>query len=331
MSKVLVVDDDKAQRLILKFNLEEAGYRVIEAENGRQALNVLSENPDIRILITDLAMPLMNGYDMIREIREREIRYTYIIMLTSMEDRESLLKALYLGADDYLTKPVFPDELKLRVQSGSRLLKLESQEELVFSLAKLAEFRSDETGYHLERVQQYMRILSQETIRNHPKLKLNLNIAEEFARVSPLHDIGKVAIPDNILHKPGRLTKDEFEIMKTHASIGGKLIKEIYDKTKSAYLLFAYEIAMYHHEKWNGSGYPEGLSGDNIPLSARIMALADVYDALTSNRCYKTAFTHEQAKTMIIAEKGKHFDPRLIDSFLKLENQIIEIKNMYQD
>ncbi len=331
MSKVLVVDDDISQRMILRANLEATVHSVVEAENGEKAIRILSENPDIRLLITDLAMPVMNGYELIKAVREKELRYTYIIVLTSMEDRESLLKALSLGADDYLTKPVFPDELKLRVMSGARLLKLESQEELIMSLAKLAEFRSDETGYHIERVQHYTRILAVDLVKSHPEMKSNLTIADELARVSPLHDIGKVAIPDDILHKPGKLTAEEFEIMKNHTVIGGNLIKEIFDSTGSAYLWFAYEIAMFHHEKWAGGGYPTGVGGDSIPLSARIMSLADVYDALTSERCYKKAFSHDKAKSIIVNEKGKHFDPKIVEAFLRKENAIIEIKNKFED
>lgn len=331
MTKVLVIDDDMAQRLILRSSLEAYGYEVHEAENGSEGLEKIFENPDIRLLLTDLAMPIMDGYEMIRAIRQKELRYTYIIVLTSMDDRDSLLRALSMGADDYLTKPVFPDELKLRLESGTRLLKLESQEELIFSLAKLAEFRSDETGYHLERVQHYTRIIGTDISKHHPEFELSLSTAEEYARVSPLHDIGKVAIPDRILHKPGKLDADEWEIMKTHAGIGGKLIREIYEKTGSPYLWFAYEIAMFHHEKFDGSGYPAGKKGDEIPLVARIMALTDVYDALTSDRCYKRAFSHEKAKSIIIEGKGMHFDPKIVDAFLRQEEAFLAIKAKFQD
>ncbi len=331
MTKVLVIDDDMAQRLILRSSLEAYGYEVREAENGSEGLEKIFEDPDIRLLLTDLAMPVMDGYEMIKAVRQKELRYTYIIVLTSMDDRDSLLRALSMGADDYLTKPVFPDELKLRLESGTRLLKLESQEELIFSLAKLAEFRSDETGYHLERVQLYTRVIGSDISKQHPELKLSLSTTEEYSRLSPLHDIGKVAIPDNILHKPGKLTDEEFEIMKTHASIGGKLIKEIYEKTGSPYLWFAYQIAMFHHEKYNGSGYPFGKKGDEIPLVARIMAVTDVNDALTSDRCYKKAFPHEKAKSIIVEGKGEHFDPIIVDSFLRQEESFLAIKAKFQD
>lgn len=330
-AKVLVTDDDMAQRLILRTNLEADGYEVQEAENGFEALGKLSEDPGIRLLLTDLAMPRMDGYDLIRAVRDKELRYTYIIVLTSIEDRSSLITALSLGADDYLIKPVFPDELKLRLKGGARLLKLESQEALIFSMAKLAEYRSEETGFHLERVSQYTRLIARDISKNHPELGMSLSMADEIALVSPLHDLGKVAIPDSILHKPGKLTLEECEIMKTHTSIGGKMLKEIYDKSGSLYLRLAHEIAMYHHERWNGKGYPSGLAEENIPVSARVMALADVYDALNSKRCYKDPFPYEQVRSMILEERGEHFDPKVVDAFIRQEDVCLAVRRKFQD
>ncbi len=330
-AKVLVTDDDKAQRMILRRSLDREGYQVFEAENGLDAVARLADDPDIRLLITDLAMPRMDGYDLIKSIREKELRYVYVIVLTSIDDRGSLLRALSLGADDYLTKPVFPDELKLRMRSGSRLLKLEGHEELIFSMAKLAEYRSEETGFHLERVYHYNRILSRRLSRNHPELSLSIGMADEIAIVSALHDIGKVAIPDHILHKPGKLTRDEFEVMKSHTAIGGKLIREIHAKTGSSYLRVAYETAMHHHERWDGAGYPAGLKGEEIPLSARIMALSDVYDAMTSRRSYKAPFSHETARNLIVEGKGRQFDPKIVDAFLSQEDRWLAVKKRFQD
>ena len=331
MSKVLVIDDDAVQRLILRNPLEMDGHQVSEAENGIEALEKLDKDPDIRFLVTDLLMPEMDGFDLIAAVRRRELRYVYIIVMTSMDDRDSLLKALSLGADDYLTKPILPEELRLRLRGGIRLLKLEGQDELILSMAKLAEFRSEETGFHLERVHYYTRILARDFATHYPDHGLTLGIADEIAVVSPLHDIGKVAIPDRILHKQGGLEPDEWEIMKTHAGIGGKLIKEIYDRTGSPYLRFAYEIAMSHHERWDGGGYPHGLEQESIPLPARIMMLADVYDALTSERCYKKAFSHEKARSIILEEKGTHFDPKVVDGFLRQEDQWLTVRERFRD
>lgn len=331
MTKVLVTDDDMVQRLIVRKSLEEEGYQVIEAEDGAKALSILSEEPDIRLLLTDLAMPNMDGYELIRVARKKELRYIYIIVLTSMDNRQSLVRALSDGADDYLIKPVYPPELKLRLRGGQRLLKLESQEELIFSMAKLSEYRSEETGYHLERVYHYTRLLARDVCKRHPEFGISLGLADEIARVSPLHDLGKVAIPDNILHKPGKLTAEEFEIMKTHTTIGANLIKEIYDKTGSTYLWLAYEIAMNHHERWNGLGYPGALKAEQIPISALIMSIADVYDALTSHRSYKKAFSHDTAKKMILEEKGKHFCPSVVDAFLRQEDAWVAVKERFKD
>lgn len=329
--KILLVDDVPAQRTLLNMCLEQGDFGVIEAGNGEEAFRVLEKEPEIRLVITDLDMPVMDGFDLISKVRESDLRYRYIIVLTSSEDKKSLVKALSLGADDYISKPVRPDELRLRVEGGIRLLRLEIQEELILSMARLAEYRSDETGYHLERVLFYTRTLGRDLGGKYPHLKISTQVAEEFARVSPLHDIGKVAIPDSILHKPGKLTSEEFEIMKTHATIGGQLLKDIYTKTRSPYLRVAYEAAMYHHERYNGTGYPEGLKGEEIPLVARIVALADMYDAMTSERCYKKAFSHEKAKRIIVEEKGEHLDPKMVDSFLDTENEWLAIRERFKD
>lgn len=318
--KILIADDDPAQRTLLSLCLEQGDYAILEASNGLEAFEILDREQDIRLVITDLDMPVMSGFDLISKVRESHLHYRYIIVLTSSEEKNSLVKALSLGADDYLAKPVMPEELRLRLESGKRLLRLEIQEDLILSMAKLAEYRSDETGYHLERVQHYTRTLARDLAEKHPQLGISGQMAEEFARVSPLHDIGKVAIPDAILHKPGKLTEEEFEIMKTHADIGGQLLKDIHSKSGSPYLKIGYEVAMYHHEKYNGKGYPQGLKGEDIPVAARIVALADMYDAMTSERCYKQAFSHEKTKQIIIEERGTHLDPKMVDSFLAKED-----------
>jgi putative two-component system response regulator len=329
--KILLVDDDPAQRMLLNMCLQQGDYTVIEAGDGVEAYRILEKEPDIRLVVTDLDMPLLDGFDLISKVRESDFRYRYIIVLTSLEEKESLVRALSLGADDYIAKPVRPDEIRLRVEGGIRLLRLEIQEELILSLAKLAEYRSDETGYHLERVQFYTRILGRDLSVKYPHLNITTRLAEEFARVSPLHDIGKVAIPDSILHKPGKLTSEEFEIMKTHAVIGGQLLKDIYTKSRSPYLKVAYETAMYHHERYNGKGYPSGLKGEDIPVVGRIVALADMYDAMTSERCYKKPFSHEEAKRIIIAERGEHLDPKMVDSFLAREDEWLAIRGRFKD
>jgi putative two-component system response regulator len=331
MTPILLVDDDIAQRGLLRMILEREGYHIVEAANGREALSISEKKPNIRMIITDLDMPEMGGLDLIQEIRKRQIKYKYIIVLTSTGDKSSAIKALSVGADDFLRKPASPEELRLRTSSGFRLLNLESTEELIFAMAKLSEYRSEETGFHLERVQHYIRVLARDTVEHCPELEITSPLAEEIAWVSSLHDIGKVAIPDAILHKPGRLTPDEYDEIKEHAKIGGELLRTIYEKTGSHSIKTAYEIALYHHERFDGTGYPKGLAGDAIPVSARIMALADIYDALTSERSYKKALSHEKAKEIILEERGKHLDPRLVDAFLRQEEFWKTIRERFSD
>jgi len=328
---ILIVDDDAQQRLLLQMLLEKGNYDIFQAVDGEEALEIFSKNPSIRLILTDLDMPNMDGFELIKTIREKQHRYTYIIVLTSIGSKASLLSALSKGADDFLTKPAMEEELQLRIENGIRLLREQGQEELIVALAKLAEYRSDETGFHLERVQLYTHLLAIDLAEDCPELKITPTMADEISRVSPLHDIGKVAIPDNILHKPGKLTTEEFETMKTHARLGGTILEEIYLKTESPYLQIAFELTAYHHEKYNGKGYPTQLAGEDIPVAARIMALADVYDALTSKRCYKDAFSHEKARNIILEERGEHFDPKVVDSFLRQEDIWISVRNKFEE
>lgn len=327
-AKILVTDDDIAQRLLLRSKLEKGNYHVIEAQDGFEALEILSQDPEIRVLLTDLAMPRMDGYDLIKSIREKELRYTYIIVLTSLDDRESLLKALSLGADDYLIKPVFPDELDLRLRGGTRLLRLESQEALLFSMAKLAEQRSGRAGNHLERIQAYVKIIARYFSKHRPHLISNISLADEIARVSPLYDLGKVTVPDDVLRKPPPLSSEEYELYKMHTIKGSQLIREIYNKSRSYYLWLAYEIAMFHHEQWDGNGYPLGLKGEHIPVPARIMALADFYEEQSMS---KGKSGHQTIKNMIIDRKETVFDPHVVEAFLNNEDEWITVTQKYED
>ncbi len=330
-TKVLVVEDEMTQRRLLRSQLEKEGYLVIEAADGRQGLRAFVDDPEIRLVLTDLIMPEMDGFQLIQALRANESRYTFIIVLTSRDDKPSLVKALSLGADDYLTKPVFQDELSLRLVGGRRMIRIEGQDEIIMAMVKMAGARSGETGSHLDRVRAYTRILAYDLAASRPELKLTPSRAEDIARVSPLHDIGKVAIADNVLHKPGRLTGDEMDRMKCHTVIGGELLKEIYQRTGSTYLQLACQVATYHHERWDGSGYPDGLQGEAIPLAARIVALADVFDALTAERCYKDAFAYEKAKAIVMKEYGHHFDPMVVDAYLRHEQEWLAVLHQYRE
>jgi len=329
-SKVLIVEDEKTQRRLLQAKLEAEGYQVFITQDGRQGLQAFLDDPEIRLVLTDLSMPEMDGYQLIQELRKNESRYTYIIVLTANDDKDSLVRALALGADDYLTKPVCQDELSIRMISGRRLIRLEGQDEIIMSMVRMAGARSDETGTHLDRVKAYSRILALDLCETRRDLRLTHSWAEDVARVSPLHDIGKVAIADDILKKPGRLSEEAMELMKKHTVVGGAILLDIYERTGSSYLHLAYEVANFHHEKWDGSGYPEGLEGEAIPLSARIIALADTFDALTTKRCYKDAFPYEQAKNIILQGRGTHFDPQVLDAYLRHEVEWLAVLARYQ-
>lgn len=328
---VLLIEDEPIQRQILSSQLQIKGFSVIEAANGEEGLSRWREYPNIRLVITDLMMPIIDGFEVIRTIRAEESRYTYLIVLSSLEDRTSLVQALELGADDYLAKPISPEELNLRLMHGGRLTRLDSMDDLVFGLAELSGYRSGETGQHLRRVQAYCQILGLHLLTEYPELNLTQSLVKDIVNASPLHDIGKVAVPDAILHKPGRLTHDEFEKIKPHASIGGELLWGLYKKNGSNFLKLAYEIAVSHHEKWDGTGYPNGLTGHKIPLAARIMAVADVYDALTTQRCYKEAMSPEKAARIISDGAGRHFDPLMVESFLATRPEWVKINEGMRD
>jgi putative two-component system response regulator len=331
--KVLIVDDELIARRIAANTLVHGGYEVTTAQDGCEALDILAHGQH-RLVVTDWKMPRMDGLELCQAIRSgRFSRYVYCIILTSQSRPEETITGLSAGADDYISKPFNPSELILRVNIGRRILALETRDMTIFTLAKLAESRDTETGEHLERVRSYCRVLTAH-LREDPIFRRQMTgeFAELIYQTSPLHDIGKVAIPDSILLKPGPLTAEEFEIMKTHTTQGAATLEAALKKYPcTPFLEMARDIALSHHEKYNGQGYPQGLSGDQIPLSARIMALADVYDALTSRRVYKEAFSHERSKSMITAAAGQHFDPAAVAAFLAQEEQFIAIRAQFAD
>lgn len=317
--KILVADDDPGTVDLLEHALQKLGYDVTAARDGNEALDLVSTG-QFRILISDWQMPGLTGLELCERIRTHAFgSYVYIIILTNYSSLDSVVCCLEAGADDFLSKPFRPAELLVRIRAGERLLNLESRELTIFALARLVESRDHETGGHLERIREYARLLAQD-----------LSQQDEFAHIidgryvdllyltTPLHDIGKVAIPDRILRKPGKLTPREFEIMKTHTVRGAETLEEVTaTHHNAAYLAMAREIALTHHERFDGRGYPHGLVGDAIPLCGRITALADVYDALTTRRPYKPAFSHEESCEIITNSRGTQFDPRVVDAFLR--------------
>jgi putative two-component system response regulator len=327
--RILVVEDDPVCAEIVEHFLVELGYGVAVASDGRQAFDLVRSG-DYRIVISDWEMPHMSGLELCRRIRQRRFsEYVYVILLTVRGGKENLIAGLNAGADDFLTKPFEPNELRIRLRTAERIVTLEGRDLIIFSLAKLAESRDPETGTHLERMREYCRILGDELSR-HPKYceTIDADYVRTLYLTSPLHDIGKVGIPDEVLLKPGRLTPEEFEVMKQHSRIGGETLDAALEAhPKAEYLRLARDIAWTHHERYDGAGYPRGLKGNEIPLCGRIVAVADVYDALTTKRVYKPAFTHEHARSIIIEGRGTQFDPDVVDAFLARESDILWVKN----
>jgi putative two-component system response regulator len=329
--RILIVDDEEVSLDVLRFSLDEAGHTVDSARNGQEAMAALDAG-EHTLVISDWEMPNGDGLGLCRAIRSRELGpYVYIILLTGRDGSAAMVKGLAAGADDFITKPFNPDELKARIRVAERILSLETRDMTIFALAKLAESRDVETGQHLERVQNYSRLLARLLLNagQYPA-ELDSGFVNLIYQTSPLHDIGKVAIPDCVLLKPSRLSDEEFEIMKTHTLLGARTLEAAARKYPNAgYLKMARQIAESHHEKWDGTGYPKGLEGCEIPLSGRIVALADVYDALVSRRAYKAAFTHVTARSIIQEGRGTHFDPVIVDAFMAVEPQFIAVQKVF--
>lgn len=331
--EVLIADDDCISVELLANSLEQFGYSVTTATNGRDAFNLIRTGR-YRLVISDWEMPGMSGIELCREIRKRRASgYIYVILLTCYSGVDSIVQGLAAGADDFLTKPFQPQELCVRLRAGERILALESRDLTIFALAKLAESRDIETGAHLERIREYCRVLA-EDLAQQPEFsgEIDGEFVSLLYMTSPLHDIGKVGIPDAVLLKPGRLSEAEFEIMKQHTLIGGNTLDALTTAHPDAqFLSMARDIAMTHHEQFDGSGYPHGLKGDEIPLCGRITALADVYDALTTRRVYKPEYSHEVARELILDGRGSHFDPAIVDAFLRCEGAFIAIHDRFSD
>ncbi len=345
---VLAVDDTEANIDILVETLADE-YELRVALDGESALaSVAKETPDLILL--DIMMPGMDGYEVCTRLKsDPGTRHIPVIFLTAMGQEKNEAKGLSLGAVDYVTKPFSPDLIKARVKNHLELKKhrdrLEdlvrertrqldlTQSVTICCLASLAETRDPETGGHIRRTQNYVRALALE-LQKKPAYEtlLDNETVELIYKSAPLHDIGKVGVEDRILLKPGKLTDDEFEKMKLHTVYGKDALYEAEKELgKNSFLRFAGEIAYTHHEKWDGSGYPSGVSGNEIPVSGRLMALADVYDALVSKRVYKPAFSHEKAVSIILEGKGTHFDPEMVDSFIAIGDQFRQIAYKFAD
>lgn len=341
--QILVVDDEpNIQRMLWRI-LRRSGYEVHTADSGQEAIDKMTDfSPDL--ILIDLLMPGLDGFQVVRLLKENpEFQDIPVIMITGFDTSNNHVKALDLGADDFIAKTAAPEEILARMRSHLRIKHLndelkdyrqslekmvalrtaqlkDASLEVILRLAAASEYRDNETGAHLKRMSNYTAAIAR-------KMNLPAKAVETILYAAPMHDIGKIGIPDRILLKPDKLSIQEWEIMKMHPIIGANILKG----SKIGFVRMGAMIAKTHHEKWDGSGYPQGLEGRRIPLASRIVALADVFDALTSKRPYKEAFSIEKANQIIAESCNKHFDPDVVDAFLRIQDEILTIKDRFQD
>ncbi|MCF8179089.1 MAG: two-component system response regulator [Sulfuritalea sp.] len=355
---LLIVDDVPENLSLLGDLLHGAGYKVKAANSGQAALHYAAQEPHPALILMDVMMPDMDGYQVLARLRRNPATHDIpIIFITALDDSSDEERGFQHGAADYIAKPIKPDVVLARVRSQllARLAtnwlrdqnvalesevsrRMEENEQIqtisIRALAHLAETRDPETGNHILRTQSYVQLLAT-CLRNHPRFSATLDdgYIRMLTHSAPLHDIGKVGIPDSILQKPGKLTGEEWTIMKTHARLGSDAIESAeQDINKSVeFLRLAKEIAHWHHERWDGKGYPDGLEGEAIPIAARIMALADVFDALISRRAYKEPMSFGQARDIIAAERDRQFDPDVTDAFLSSFAEFTQIAERHSD
>lgn len=355
--RILVVDDEVQIRRVIRKVLSAEGYDVLEANGGSEALETLAHN-DVDTVLLDMRMPDMTGIEVCKRIRSTgRHAHTPVVFLSGASERSVRREAREAGADDFLAKPFDEAELRARIRNSvshnrhsagmaqeSARLRIEvdgqtralhearmaldrarreleaAQVQTIERLTKAAEFRDDETAAHLQRMSEYSRLLAR-------KVGLDDYTSEMIRTASPMHDVGKIGIPDSILLKPGRLTPDEYEVMKKHAEIGYRIL----GGSESKLLQLAASIAHTHHEKYNGTGYPRGLKGEDIPIEGRIVAVADVFDALTSERPYKKAWPLERALKLLVDGRDEHFDGELVDLFVGSMDEVLEIRKRLSD
>jgi putative two-component system response regulator len=354
---ILIVDDTPDNIALLSALLKDR-YRVKIATNGVKALQIAQSEPYPDLVLLDVVMPEMDGYETCRHLKQHPGTADIpVIFLTSRVEPEDEEMGLSLGAADYIAKPISPPIVLARVatqlslknarqflQDQNRHLEhlviertrqvVQMQEATILAMASLAETRDNETGNHIRRTQAYVAALARR-LRDHPRFRavLSDDNIDLLYKSAPLHDIGKVGVPDRILLKAGKLDAEEFELMKLHTVYGRDAILAVEKHLggSNGFLTFAREIAYSHQEKWDGSGYPQGLRGDAIPVSARLMAVADVYDALISRRVYKPAFSHEESVRIMRQGRGRHFDPDILDAFLEIQEEFRAITHRYRD
>lgn len=320
---LLLVDDETTNLQVLRHALQD-DYRLLFAKDGHKALELAhADRPDLILL--DIMMPGLSGYEVCKTLKQDACTAAIpVIFVTALAEAANEQQGLQLGAADYISKPFNPGIVKARVRTHLSLVNVhelrESRLKIVQCLGRAGEFKDNETGLHVIRMSHYAKILAL-------AVGYSACAAEDLLHAAPMHDVGKIGIPDSILQKPGQLTEDEWTIMRQHTVIGAQIIGE----PSSGMLHMARIIALNHHEKWDGSGYPHGLSGEDIPHVARIVALVDVFDALTSVRPYKRAWTIDEALDLIRRESGRHFDPELVEVFMDCLPDLLQIQQQWSD
>ena len=347
LANILIVDDITSNLVILTEIIKNAGYIARPVTSVKQALAAMEINLP-QLILLDISMPDMDGYEFCEMLKKDvKTRNIPIIFISAMNAAEDKVKGFQVGAVDFISKPFELEEVTMRVNNHLKIYKMqqelevynkrlhkmvneqikkitEEEKNFMYALAMLAESKEDRNGAHVRNIGRNCKLLAQ-SLQFSPKFEKEItnSFISTIETAAPLHDIGKVSISDTILLKPGRLTPEEMTIVRSHAELGAKTLIELYNMNEhNEFLEMAIDIAHYHHEKWNGKGYPEGLSGTQIPLAARIMAVVDVYDALTSDRCYKTAYSHEKSMEIMNEESGKSFDPDIIEVFNKIQKQL---------
>lgn len=343
MKNILVVDDDKLNLTAAKRVLC-SNYKVTAVMHGTQAVSYLNEN-NCDIVLLDINMPDMDGFEVLEKIRKIERCHNLpVIFLTADSDSKTESRCFNSGAVDFIAKPFVPEVMLSRI---GRALELEDlrrslekqvdektahiqhiKDMMVLGMAEMVESRDSSTGGHIKRTSAVIGVFSKHLAQNSGLKEIDETLLRRIEKAAPMHDLGKIAISDAILRKPGKYTDEEFNEMKRHPAEGAKIVENILRGVEDdEFVEIARNIAHYHHEKWNGEGYPDGLSGTDIPVEARIMALADVFDALVSERCYKEAFTYDKAFSIIRESLGEHFDPDIGLAFLECKD---ELKELYE-
>lgn len=336
---ILIVDDSALNWMVLTEILGKENYTFLEAENGRQAVELLDCHPEVDLLLLDITMPEMDGFGVLEAMnRYRWIEETPVIMISSEDAYPFIERAYDLGASDYITRPFDARVVCRRVSNTlmlyakqKRLVQMVAEQvyekekvsnTMISILSHIVEFRNNESGLHVIHIRTITELLLRRLRKKTDRYPLTETDISLISMASALHDIGKLNIPEQILNKPGRLTKEEFEIIKTHSAVGEHMLRQVPFSQNEPLVKVAREICRWHHERWDGRGYPDGLKGDEIPIFAQVVSLADVYDALTSERCYKAAFDHETALNMIVNGECGAFNPLLLECLMDGADQI---------